>query len=312
MEKDLQVVGFRIGNETFGVRIASVREIVRVPEITSVPSAPETVEGVINLRGKIIPVMDLRKRFGHVDIQPDKKNRILVVELDNKLIGLIVNAASEVLKIPPSDIEAPGSVFAEGESNYVTGVGKAERTADHFVGRQQIVAPAGSQKTRGGRGHSGYREVALGPALPACQPADGSPHAPTMGTITAQIQLTEAELKLLQTLVYQECGMFFDERRSHFLKDRLAAPPESLPDGFFLQLLSPVDQPRREERAGAAAGESDRQRDELFPQSSAARPAAKRRPGRNSEEETGTPRLEHRGCGARVVRPGRKRTPWRF
>jgi purine-binding chemotaxis protein CheW len=124
MEKDLQVVGFRIGNETFGVRIASVREIVRVPEITSVPSAPETVEGVINLRGKIIPVMDLRKRFGHVDIQPDKKNRILVVELGNKLVGLIVNAASEVLKIPPSEIEAPGSVFAEGESSYVTGVGK--------------------------------------------------------------------------------------------------------------------------------------------------------------------------------------------
>lgn len=124
MEKDLQVVGFRIGNETFGVRIASVREIVRVPEITAVPSAPETVEGVINLRGKIIPVMDLRKRFGHVDIQPDKKNRILVVELNGKLVGLIVNAASEVLKIPPSEIEAPGTVFAEGESSYVTGVGK--------------------------------------------------------------------------------------------------------------------------------------------------------------------------------------------
>jgi len=124
MEKDLQVVGFRIGNETFGVRIASVREIVRVPEITTVPSAPETVEGVINLRGKIIPVMDLRKRFGHVDIQPDKKNRILVVELQNKLVGLIVNAASEVLKIPPSEIESPGSVFADNESSYITGVGK--------------------------------------------------------------------------------------------------------------------------------------------------------------------------------------------
>jgi purine-binding chemotaxis protein CheW len=124
MEKDLQVVGFRIGNETFGVRIGSVREIVRVPEITAVPSAPETVEGVINLRGKIIPVMDLRKRFGQSDIQPDKKNRILVVELENKLIGLIVNAASEVLRIAPSEIEAPGNLFAEGESGYVTGVGK--------------------------------------------------------------------------------------------------------------------------------------------------------------------------------------------
>ena len=124
MEKDLQIVGFRIGNETFGVRIGSVREIVRVPEITAVPSAPETVEGVINLRGKIIPVMDLRKRFGQSDIQPDKKNRILVVELENKLVGLIVNAASEVLKIAPSEIEAPGNLFSEGESSYVTGVGK--------------------------------------------------------------------------------------------------------------------------------------------------------------------------------------------
>ena len=124
MEKDLQVVGFRIGNETYGVLIAAVREIVRVPEITAVPSAPDLIEGVINLRGKIIPVMDLRKRFGQTEIITDKKNRILVVELDNKLLGLIVNAASEVLKIPPSDIEAPGSVFTEGESSYVTGVGK--------------------------------------------------------------------------------------------------------------------------------------------------------------------------------------------
>jgi purine-binding chemotaxis protein CheW len=124
MEKEHQVVGFRIGNETYGVRIGSVREIVRVPEITAVPNAPDVIEGVINLRGKIIPVMDLRKRFGSGGVQPDKKNRILVVELDSKLVGLIVTSASEVLKIPPSEIESPGSVFAEGESSYVTGVGK--------------------------------------------------------------------------------------------------------------------------------------------------------------------------------------------
>jgi purine-binding chemotaxis protein CheW len=124
MEKELQVVGFRIGEETFGVRIGSVREIVRVPEITTVPNAQETIEGVINLRGKIIPVVDLRKRFGQAEIIADKKNRILVVELETKLVGLIVNSASEVLKIPPSEIESPGSVFADGESSYVTGVGK--------------------------------------------------------------------------------------------------------------------------------------------------------------------------------------------
>src|SRR5271157_2071181 len=115
MEKDFQVVGFRIGNETYGVRIASVREIVRVLDITAVPNAPGIIVGVINLRGKIVPVMDLLKRFGSATVQPDKKNRILVVELDNKLLGLIVSSASEVLKIPHSEIESPGSVFAEGE-----------------------------------------------------------------------------------------------------------------------------------------------------------------------------------------------------
>jgi purine-binding chemotaxis protein CheW len=124
MEKEIQVIGFRIGDETYGVRISTVREIVRVPEITPVPNAPQGIEGVINLRGKIIPVMDLRKRFGLSELQTDKKSRILVVEVENQLLGLIVNSASEVLKIPPSDIAAPGRMFAEGESGYITGVGK--------------------------------------------------------------------------------------------------------------------------------------------------------------------------------------------
>ena len=145
MEKDLQVVGFRIGNETYGVRIGSVREIVRVPEITAVPSAPDLIEGVINLRGKIIPVMDLRKRFGQIEVSQDKKNRILVVELDNKLVGLIVNAASEVLKIPPSEIEAPGTVFAEGESSYVTGVGKLKGRLIILLDITKLLASPGIQ-----------------------------------------------------------------------------------------------------------------------------------------------------------------------
>jgi purine-binding chemotaxis protein CheW len=124
MDKDLQVVGFRIGRETFGLPISIVREIVRVPDITSVPNAPHYIEGVINLRGRIIPVVDLRKRFGEKVGEPSKKNRVIVVELEGRSIGLIVNSASEVLKIPPSEIEAPHDVFQEGELNYITGVGK--------------------------------------------------------------------------------------------------------------------------------------------------------------------------------------------
>jgi purine-binding chemotaxis protein CheW len=124
MDKDLQLVGFRIGRETFGLPISSVREIIRVPEITAVPDAPDYVEGVINLRGRIIPVVDLRKRFGQKSIEPDKKNRVVVVELEKRAIGLIVNSASEVLRIPPSEIEHPNNVFPEGELNFITGVGK--------------------------------------------------------------------------------------------------------------------------------------------------------------------------------------------
>lgn len=124
MDKDLQVVGFRIGDETFGVPISTVREIVRVPEITVVPNAPGHIVGVINLRGKIVPVMDLRKRFGATDVEINKKTRILVVEVENKTVGLIVHSASEVLKIPPCEVVAPSSMFQEDEVSYVTGVGK--------------------------------------------------------------------------------------------------------------------------------------------------------------------------------------------
>jgi len=124
MDKELQVVGFRIGREMFGLPISMVREIVRVPEITTVPNAPDYIEGVINLRGRIIPVVDLRKRFGVKSVEPNKKNRIVVVELGTRAIGLIVNSASEVLRIPPSEIEEPHTVFQEGELDFITGVGK--------------------------------------------------------------------------------------------------------------------------------------------------------------------------------------------
>ena len=124
MNKDLQIVAFRIGRETFGLPIAIVREIVRVPEVTAVPNAPDHIEGVINLRGRIVPIVDLRKRFGDVTAPLTPKSRIVVVELNARLIGLMVNSASEVLRIPPSEIEAPNNVFPDGELDYIAGVGK--------------------------------------------------------------------------------------------------------------------------------------------------------------------------------------------
>ncbi len=123
MAQELHIVGFRVGREVFGVPIALVHEIVRVPEITSVPDSPGCVQGVINLRGKIVSVVDLRMRFGEKEIKATKKNRILVAEVAGKLVGLIVDSASEVLKIPERDIDLP-PVFEQAETNYVTGVGK--------------------------------------------------------------------------------------------------------------------------------------------------------------------------------------------
>jgi purine-binding chemotaxis protein CheW len=123
MAKELHIVGFRVGHEVFGVPISLVHEIVRVPEITSVPDSPSYVQGVINLRGKIVSVVDLRRRFGEKEIKTSKKNRILVAETEGKLVGLIVDSASEVLKIPENEIELP-PVFEQGENNYVTGLGK--------------------------------------------------------------------------------------------------------------------------------------------------------------------------------------------
>jgi purine-binding chemotaxis protein CheW len=123
MAKLQQIVGFRVGKENFGVPIGIVHEIVRMMEITVVPDSPTYVEGVINLRGKIIPVVDLRKRFAE-PIVANRRNRIMVAELDGHKVGLVVDAANEVLKVSPELIEPPPNIFDQGEVNYVTGVGK--------------------------------------------------------------------------------------------------------------------------------------------------------------------------------------------
>jgi purine-binding chemotaxis protein CheW len=122
--RELHIVGFQVGRETYGVPITSLHEIVRVPEITAVPDAPDYMEGVINLRGKIVSVIDLRKRLGEKEVNSGKRNRILVVENKGRLSGLIVDSASEVLKIPASDVEASPAALQDDGLNCVTGLGK--------------------------------------------------------------------------------------------------------------------------------------------------------------------------------------------
>jgi purine-binding chemotaxis protein CheW len=141
MTDELHIVGFQVGRETYGVPITSLHEIVRVPEITVVPDAPVYLEGVINLRGRIVSVMDLRKRFGEKQVALNKQNRILVVEHSGKLAGLIVDSASEVLKIPAADVEPPPSVFQEGGLNCVSGLGKVNGRLVVLLDMNRLLAP---------------------------------------------------------------------------------------------------------------------------------------------------------------------------
>ena len=116
MAKNITLSDSGLGARTFGVPIGLVHEIVRVPEITAVPESPSYVEGIINLRGKIISIIDLRKRFGEKEIQPHRTNRILVTEVEGKMVGLIVDAASEVMKIPKAMLKRPQMYLKKAKS----------------------------------------------------------------------------------------------------------------------------------------------------------------------------------------------------
>lgn len=126
--KILQLVTFKLGNEEFGVDILKVQEINRMMEITRIPNAPPFIEGVINLRGKIIPIVDLRKKLGFMNgnMFSEKTTRIIVVELDGLVLGFIVDSVSEVLRIPENTIEPPPSIVGGVESDYIEGVGKLD------------------------------------------------------------------------------------------------------------------------------------------------------------------------------------------
>jgi purine-binding chemotaxis protein CheW len=122
----LELVSFKIGNEEFGVDISNVKEIMKMLQITKVPNSPDFVEGVINLRGRVIPIIDLRCRLHIEKREQDKDTRIIVVELNNSTVGFIVDAVKEVLRIPVSVTEAPPEMVTGYNSDFIQSVGKLE------------------------------------------------------------------------------------------------------------------------------------------------------------------------------------------
>jgi purine-binding chemotaxis protein CheW len=122
----LQLVSFVIENEEFGIDILKVEEIIRLISITKIPNAPDFVEGVVNLRGRVIPVIDLRTRLGHSRKEHDNNTRVIVVNVSGVTLGFIVDSVKEVLRIPKSITEPPPSITTSIDTEYITAVGKLE------------------------------------------------------------------------------------------------------------------------------------------------------------------------------------------
>jgi purine-binding chemotaxis protein CheW len=123
---ETQFVCFNIGDEEYAVKIMQVQEIIRFQKITAVPRAPEFVEGILNLRGNVLPIIDMRKRLYLPEKERDEQNRILVVDINGRVTGLIVDSVNEVFSIINSEIEPPPDIIAGIDRRFIQGVGKVD------------------------------------------------------------------------------------------------------------------------------------------------------------------------------------------
>jgi purine-binding chemotaxis protein CheW len=120
----LQLVTFEVAGEEYAVDILAVREINRMMDLTRVPQSPAEVEGVINLRGRIIPVVDLRRRFGMASAERTESSRIVVVEVGGRVLGFVVDRVHEVLRVSGDIVEPAPAMACSIRSDFIAGVGK--------------------------------------------------------------------------------------------------------------------------------------------------------------------------------------------
>ena len=142
----LQLVSFCLGSEEFGIDILKVHEINRMSQITRVPSAPVFIEGIINLRGQVIPVISLRNKLGMDKKELDKDSRIVVVELKSKTVGFIVDSVSEVLRIDSSVVENPPSMVAGIQSDFITSIAKLENKLLILLDLEKVLSVEETKK----------------------------------------------------------------------------------------------------------------------------------------------------------------------
>jgi purine-binding chemotaxis protein CheW len=117
-----QWVTFRLGEEIYGINVMQVQEVLRVTETAPVPGAPDYVVGIINLRGNVVTVIDTRKRFGLIPKEPDDASRIVIIEAEDQVIGILVDSVAEVVELRASEIESAPNVGNEESATYIQGV----------------------------------------------------------------------------------------------------------------------------------------------------------------------------------------------
>ena len=148
-ETEEQLVVFKLGDESYGVNIEAVNTIIRIPDITSVPHAPEYVQGVINLRGLIVPVICLRTRFGLSRAEITKATRVVVVESTGMQVGMIVDAVTETMSLPLANIEPLSPLVQSVDSRYLRGVGKIDNRLIILLSLDKVLSQQESDALRG-------------------------------------------------------------------------------------------------------------------------------------------------------------------
>ncbi len=143
-QAERQLVVFDLASEAYGVDISTVREIIRMQTVTRMPRTPEYVEGVINLRGKVTPVIDLRKRFGLDESEEPLDKRIVVVDTGERSMGFVVDAVSEVLRVPSASIEPPSSVVMGVDSDYIIGIVKLPDRLISLLDLERVMDASGA------------------------------------------------------------------------------------------------------------------------------------------------------------------------
>ena len=122
----IQWVTFHLENEKYGIKVMQVQEVLRMTEIAPVPGAPHYVLGIINLRGNVVTVIDTRRRFGLADVENDDETRIVIVESNNNVVGILVDSVAEVVDLKVSEIEMAPNVGNDESSKYIQGVSSRE------------------------------------------------------------------------------------------------------------------------------------------------------------------------------------------